>query len=199
MRVKLIDKIARELLGEARFKQLQDEWIIPIAGPPKRYHGGTYTGAPSVRIIDSRYRINLSKFPELVPLIPVLHAASNIIHSTFGRKLKGTGYNSIRYSRVACFEMRREDSFGSNVSHEKNFRTITNLNVKLQHYLSVINTVVEHPVGLGYISEQVLESSHQKCIQSFQLYVGVRDKLLKSTVKYNALHINCIVDKQQDN
>ena len=206
LREKLIDKIARELLGEVRYKQLQDEWIIPIAGPPKKYHGGTYTGAPSVKIIDSSYGINLSKFPELEPLIPVLQAASNMIHSTFGRKLKGTGYNSIRDFREAYFEMRRVDSFGSTVSHEKTLETITRPNVKLhfllhhlEHYLRVINTGVEHPVGLGYFSEQVLESSHHNFNQFFQRYVGVKDKLLKSTVKYNALHINCMVDKQHNN
>ena len=36
LREKLIDKIAHELVGEVRFKQLQDEWIIPISGPPKK-------------------------------------------------------------------------------------------------------------------------------------------------------------------
>ena len=46
----------------------------------------------------------MSKFPELEPLIPGLQAASNMIHSTFGRELKGTGYSSIRDFRVAYFE-----------------------------------------------------------------------------------------------
>ena len=69
-----------------------------------------------------------------MPLILVLQAASNKIHSTFGRKLKGTGYNPIRDFRVAYFEMRRVDSFSSNVSYEKTLETITRPNIKL-HYL----------------------------------------------------------------
>ena len=102
--------------------------------------------------------------------------------------------------------MRRVDSSGSTVSHEKTLETITRPNVKLhflphhlEHYLRAINTGVEHPVGLGYFSEQVLESSHQNFNQFLQRHVGVKDKMLKSTVKYNALHINCMVDKQQNN
>ena len=106
LREKLTDRIAYEPIGEMQYKQLQDSWIIPTVGPPKRCHGGTYPGVLSVKLMDCSNGINLEAFPALQPLIPVLQAASEMIHSTFGRELKGNGYHSIRNFSSIYFGMR---------------------------------------------------------------------------------------------
>ena len=38
---KLNDRIALELLGDMQYRQLQDSWIIPSVGPPKRSRRST--------------------------------------------------------------------------------------------------------------------------------------------------------------
>ena len=107
LREKLIDRIACELIGDIQYEHLQESWTFPTVGLPKKYHGGTYPGVPSVKLIDCSHGINLETFPTLQPIIPVLQAASQMIHSTFGRELKGNGYNSIRNFSISYFEMCR--------------------------------------------------------------------------------------------
>ena len=63
-----------------------------------------------------------------------------------------------------------------------------------EDYLQIVNIDVEHPLSLGFFSERVLESFHQNFKHFYKRYVGVKEKLLRSTIKYNALHINCVID-----
>ena len=41
----------------------------------------------------------------------------------------------------------------------------------------IVNIVVEHPIGLGFFSEQELESFYQSSKNLYGRYVGVKDKL----------------------
>ena len=52
-REKLVDKIAKKLLEDSDYRHLQFEWNEPSVEPSKQYHGGTYTGTPSVTILDN--------------------------------------------------------------------------------------------------------------------------------------------------
>ena len=95
-----------------------------------------------------------------------------MIHSTFGRELKGTGYGSIREFRNAYFDMRRKLELNAPETESELFQDriaeLMRPNVKLhfllhhfEDYLRIVNIGVEHPLGLGLFSEQVLESCHQ--------------------------------------
>ena len=59
-----IDSLERKLLGDVKFGKLESEWIEPLVGPAKQYHGGGYMGRASVRILENSDKIDLQVFPE---------------------------------------------------------------------------------------------------------------------------------------
>ena len=66
-----------KLLGKEEYTRFEEAFIIPLVGPRQQYHGGSYTGDKSKKLIDSFSQIDLDDFPSLEPLIPVLESASN--------------------------------------------------------------------------------------------------------------------------
>ena len=216
LREKLIDKIAKELLGEKGYLHLQEEWIIPLVGPPLQFHGGSYTGRDSVKLIDSFDLIDLQKFPLLQYLVPVLKAASKLIHCVFGKELKSEGFVSISEFRRAYLTMRKEireiDLADSCLLHciglegVSRLKSILNridvitrptpkihfLFEHLETFLKHVNRDGEIQKGIGYYSEQVLESCHQNFLKFFSNYTSGDNKLLRAVIMYNAEHFSYI-------
>ena len=62
LREKFVECLARQLLGDVKFRKLELEWIEPLVGPAKQYHGGSYTGRASVRILENSDKIDLQVF-----------------------------------------------------------------------------------------------------------------------------------------
>ena len=55
-----------------------------------------------------------------------------------------------------------------------------------------MNTSEGKLLGLGYFSEQVLESCHQNFAKFNNFYTSGEKRLLRATVNYNLLHLNFI-------
>ena len=217
LREKLIDKIAKELLGEKGYSHLQKEWIIPLVGPPLKFHGGSYTGRDSVKLIDSFDLIDVVKFPLLQYLVPVLKAASKLIHCVFGKELKSEGFASISEFRSAYLTMRKElreidltdssllycnigmDEISRLTILSSRMDIITRptpkihfLTEHLETFLKQVNSDGEIQKGIGYYSEQVLESCHQNFLKFSSNYTSGDNKLLRSVIMYNAEHLSYI-------
>ena len=73
------------------------------------------------------------------------------------RELKDTGYGSIRDFRNAYFEMRRKLELNALETERIILRENALLLHHFEDYLRIANIGVEHPLGLGFFSEQVLE------------------------------------------
>ena len=107
LREKLLDRIPMKLLGKDEYKRFEDTFMIPLVGPRQQYHGGSYTGDKSKKLIDSFDQINIDDFPPLKPLIPVLQSASNVLHKVFGKMLLEGWEASIQEFRKAYGEMQQ--------------------------------------------------------------------------------------------
>ena len=108
LREKLIDRLARKILGPLHFRNLQLEWIEPFAGPPQKYYGGSYSGSASLKLLDSANLIDLPKFHGMRPLVPVLQCASILAHKIFGRELKEGWQSSISNFKDEYHKMQEE-------------------------------------------------------------------------------------------
>ena len=67
----------------------------------------------------------------------------------------------------------------------------------LRNYLITVNmnkTPEEELLGLGYFSEQVLESGHQNFAKFNNFYISGERRLPRTTVNYSLLHLNYIED-----
>ena len=100
LREKFVDRLAKELLGDVNYRRLELEWIEPLVGPAKLYHGGSYTGRASIKILENSNKINLQLFPEVEPLVPVMNAAAQLVHSVCGMELKPNWESSIHNFRA---------------------------------------------------------------------------------------------------
>ena len=85
LREKLLDRIPLKILGKDEYKWFEQSFIVLLVGPRQQYHGGTYTGDKSKKLIDSYEHINTQEFPALSPLIPIIRSASKLIHKVFGK------------------------------------------------------------------------------------------------------------------
>ena len=108
LREKLLDRIPMKLLGKEEYTRFEKDFIISLVGPRQQYHGGSYTGDKSKKLIDSFSQINLNDFPSLEPLIPVLESASNLIHTVFGKILLEGWQNSIHEFRNSYGDMQQK-------------------------------------------------------------------------------------------
>ena len=79
------------------------QFIVPLR---QQYHGGTYTGDKSRKLIDNYEQINIQEFPALSPLIPVLRSASKLIHKVFGKILLGWEASMQEFQKV-YFDMQQ--------------------------------------------------------------------------------------------
>ena len=107
LREKLLDRIPTKLLGKEEYTRFEEAFIIPLVGPRQQYHGGSYTGDKSKKLIDSFSQMDLDDFPSLEPLIPVLESASNLIHKVFGKMLLEGWQDCIHEFRNSYSEMQQ--------------------------------------------------------------------------------------------
>ena len=213
LREKLIDWLAKKILGPLHFRNLQLEWIELVAGPPQQYHGGSYSGSASLKLLYSANLIDLQKFHGMRPPVPVLQCASILAHKIFGRELKEGWQSSISNFKDEYHKMREAlkeiaieqimtENLASMATIDKEIehslqhvmeitRPTPKIHFLLNHleeYLIEINEFQEHQqLGLGYFSEQVLESCHHSFNKSIDLLVG-KHRLIHSFIKYNSLH-----------
>ena len=97
-----------KLLGKEEYTRFEEAFIIPLVGPRQQYHGGSYTGDKSKKLIDSFSQLDLDDFPSLEPLIPVLESASNLIHKALGKILLEGWQDCIHEFRNSYGEMQQK-------------------------------------------------------------------------------------------